>query len=415
MKGAYRAVALAGRFGLGLLVLGPGPASSLPALSVATLEIVNETGDRLPQLEEFSERVLQDALRGIPNLAVVSSSVAYQYIAANQVPIGRLPGDPLAAAVFGESIGANYLLTGSARRYSDDGTTESLEVDIYIVDVDNREYAFRRALKASGARGERMGHRELLEKAIDEAQPELRAAFEQIGIRRERSRLLAEQQAQEEEARRAAAERAERVAAEAAAQADRQARKQAELDRAAARKKEAEDRERAVASLEQLARAANVKVINEELDRARSFLAVKQYNEAFDSLRRALELDGTVLEARSLLEQVVREVPRDGVKSLELARLVFKPKTLDPPPVRIPDHLEGEYVQMVGRVSQYFEGTYIVRQGSNSFAFHGRGRWSVSKGDWVVVIGRPDGELTGVEVLGAVLSMPRIEAVFVGN
>jgi len=230
---------------------------------------------------------------------------------------------------------------------------------------------------------------------------------------REERRIASEQAARENAVRRVAAEQDARARAEEEQRARAVAQERADRERRAAQERAEQDRARAAASLDKLAEVEKVKAINQELDRARSYLSVEQYNEAFDAVRRALELDSSVTEARSILEQIVRDVPHGSVTNPYLAQLVFQPETLDPPPVRIPDHLQDRYVQMGGRVAQYFNGYYIVRQGDNSFAFRGTGNWSVSIADHVLVIGKPDGEFTGVEVLGALRSMPRLKAVFV--
>ena len=242
-----------------------------------------------------------------------------------------------------------------------------------------------------------------------------------------------EQQAQEEAGRErvAAAQRARDLQAAAARQGEERATAQAEAERrateeAAARARAQEqaraetaarnaERERRLQLEEERARLGAVKAVRAELDRAGSFLATEEYDEAFEAASRALKLDPTSAQAIHLVQEVLERVPKSQIHNPDLAMLVFKPEVLDPPPVKIPEKYRKGYVLMRGIVSQYLKGIYIVRNGDNVFAFSGDGDWAVSVGQFVFVIGKDDGEFDANTVLGVAQSFPLLHAVAVFN
>ena len=131
------------------------------SVSVATFEIKNDTGERLPGFEGYSDKILQAAIREFPGVLPVGDEPVYRYIVFNQIQTWRLYGSPEGLADVGKNAGARFLISGSAHGYAQTGDTESLEVELFIVDVPSSSYVFRKTYRASRSVGDRKGHREL--------------------------------------------------------------------------------------------------------------------------------------------------------------------------------------------------------------------------------------------------------------
>lgn len=154
-----------------LLALAAVPAKA--GLRIVTLEIANQTGERLSGLEEASEQLLGDEMRGIPGIEVIDNSKLYTEMVRLRLPIDEVPARPTLLQSTESAQEADLLLTGIATGHERSIDKESLRVELLLIDTRRKVVVFRKEVLATVPAGAVPQHLALLRELIESAAHEL--------------------------------------------------------------------------------------------------------------------------------------------------------------------------------------------------------------------------------------------------
>ncbi len=185
----------------GLAVLLAALLAAAPAaaqIQVAVVEIVNASGESLSDLEEHSEAALHSTLSQLDSMVPASRTAVRSALAELGIPAERVAVDPSLGARLGQRLGVPYVLTGIVRGYRHQRREQRMTLEILVIETASADYIFRRRYERTWNRDDRdesrsealdnpldsdsvfsafrrKRHRELLDRILEEAAPDLEA------------------------------------------------------------------------------------------------------------------------------------------------------------------------------------------------------------------------------------------------
>jgi hypothetical protein len=148
------------------------PPVSQGQLSFGCAKLDNDTGERLPRFEEYSDEAFEGILSRIPRVHMVDRTRVETALLQQQAT-GSFGKDLMAAGKLASAVGARFLFTGTAKKYTAGAGEESLTMELVVVDAVTNSYVFRHTYTTRRPQGAKRGHRELLDAILAAAQPDL--------------------------------------------------------------------------------------------------------------------------------------------------------------------------------------------------------------------------------------------------
>ena len=141
---------------------------------VAVLELHNGTGERLARFNSASEDLLRDRVVAIDCCTVLSRELTSSRLLKQPIRLHEIYGNPTRAAALGLALQVDFLMTGRALDYEQDGELHRLHIELVVVDVNRQAYVYQQRLTAQLSSSEtRLQHRSLLHQLFTDAASEL--------------------------------------------------------------------------------------------------------------------------------------------------------------------------------------------------------------------------------------------------